>query len=104
MPDRYTHEKFDEVLIDDGIIASSEKSHIVHGRMDKSVRRYGPYHREDYWHSIEGIRERLGTLDDLYDYDQRSLTDCLRMAAGHEALDEADGDFGRALRIMRRRG
>lgn len=104
MPDRYTHEEFDEVLIDENIIASSEKSHLVHGRMDKGVRKYGRYHRDDdYWHTIEGIKDRLGKLDDLYDYDQRDLTDCLRIAAGHVALDEASGDFDKALRIMRRR-
>ena len=105
MPDRSTHEEFDYTLEEEGIIGSSDKGYIVHPRMDKGVRKFGPSHRDlDEWHSEEAIRDRLSTLNNVYGYDQDTLTDCVRMALGHLALDEADGDFDKALRIMKRRG
>ncbi len=105
MPNRRNHEEFDYILEDKGIITSAEKGYIVHPRMDRGVRWYGRTHREnDYWHSEEGIRERLETLDNMYEYDQETLTNCIRMGLGHTALDKAKGDFNKALRIMKRRG
>jgi hypothetical protein len=101
MPNRHEHRKFDKLLVEKGVIRSDKKAHIVHNKMDS---RCGRNHRELDCHSVDGVKERLGKLDDLHWYNQRDLTDALRIAAGHVALDQTDGDFDRALRIMRRQG
>lgn len=99
MPNRYKHTRFDDVLKEQGIVWSCNRAHIVHNKMDS---RCGRSHREQHCHSVDGVKERLGKLDNVHEYNQRELTDALRIAAGHVTLDRADGDFDVALRMMRR--
>lgn len=75
MPSRRVHLKFDEYLIDHGIVSDRDYS-IVHDRMDRDIQIHGHWnHRyEDYYHDINGIRDwirkwcHLGYQETLSDY------------------------------------
>jgi hypothetical protein len=87
MPSRNLHLKFDEYLIDHGIVYDRDYSS-VHDRMDRDLQIYGHWnHRyEDYYHNIDGIRDWIRSWSYL-GY-QETLTDYVRVALGHLVLDE----------------
>lgn len=87
MPCRETHLKFDQYLIDHGIVYSRDFSNI-HDRKDRDLQIYGHWnHRDaDYYHDITGIREWIRSWSHLA-Y-QETLTDYVRIALGHLVLDE----------------
>lgn len=87
MPSRRVHLKFDEYLKEHGVIHGYTYADSVHKRMDKDLVVWGPEHRDiDFYHSEEGIREWLKGFSHLA-Y-QETLTDYLRVAMGHSALDD----------------
>jgi len=78
--------EFDEYLKDHGIIQGYTYADSVHDRMDRGIIVWGSEHREiDFYHSEEGIREWMRGFSHLA-Y-QETLTDYLRVALGHLALD-----------------
>ncbi|MDH5266497.1 MAG: hypothetical protein OEW62_02325 [Candidatus Bathyarchaeota archaeon] len=86
MPNKRVHLKFDEYLKDHGIIRSYTYADSVHDRMDRGIIVLGSEHRDiDFYHSEKGIREWLRGFSHLA-Y-QETLTDYLRVALGHLALD-----------------
>jgi hypothetical protein len=87
MPDKRLHLKFDDYLIDHGIVSDRDYS-IVHDRMDRDIQIYGHWnHRyEDYYHDIDGIRDWIRKWSHL-GY-QETLTYYVRVALGHLVLDE----------------
>jgi len=87
MPTRRVHLRFDEYLIEHGIVNEVDYSS-VHERIDRLVKEYGSAHRLlDEYHKEEGIRYLwLGKWQHLAYQD--TLTDYLRVALGHLALDE----------------
>ena len=79
--------KFDEYLKEHRIIHGYIYADKVHDKMDRDLIVWGPEHREiDFYHSEEGIREWLRGFSHLT-Y-QETLTDYLRAALGHLALDD----------------
>lgn len=89
MPLRQIHLEFDEVLRKNWIISKDTDGDSVHNRMDKKFKNYGANHREeDYFHSIEGIREFIDNMvDSLGTISQGTATDYVRIAYGHLCLD-----------------
>jgi len=86
LPNKRVHLEFDEYLKDHGIIRSYTYADSVHDRMDRGIIVWGSEHRDiDFYHSEEGIREWLRGFSHLA-Y-QETLTDYLRVALGHLALD-----------------
>lgn len=92
MPSRRVHLKFDEYLIDHGIVSDRDYS-IIHDRMDRDIQVYGHWnHRyEDYYHDINGIRDWIRKWCHL-GY-QETLTDYVRVALGHLVLDEMWSEY-----------
>lgn len=92
MPTRRTHKKFDAYLKEHGIINDDTSTDIVHVRMDRNIEKMGSEHREmDFYHSEEGVRDWLRGFSHLA-Y-QETLTDYLRAAMGHLALDDIASRF-----------
>jgi len=85
LPARRLHLKFDDYLIEHSIVSDRDYS-IVHDRMDRDIQYSGKFHREDHYHTEEGIRDWLRSWCHLA-Y-QKTLTDYLRVALGHLVLDE----------------
>jgi len=112
MPNRLFHRDFDLVLELEGMIHSSEGGDTVHSRLDKGVKEYGAWHREeDSWHTEAGIRDRINAFAHLAK--PRTRTDYLRMGLGHLVLDEVCSKnpglsdarlIEMALRLFKRRG
>ena len=92
MPNRRLHLKFDEYLIEHGIVGDRDYN-IVHDRMDRDIQIYGHWnHRyEDYYHDINGIRDWVRKWCNL-GY-QETLTDYVRVALGHLVLDEKWSEY-----------
>jgi hypothetical protein len=81
------HLKFDEYLKDHSVIFDVTFAESVHKRMDKGVKKFGPDHQLiDFYHSEQGIREWLRGMTHIRSQD--TLTDYLRVALGHLALDD----------------
>ena len=92
MPDRRSHLKFDDYLIDHRIVSDRDYS-IIHDRMDRDIQVYGHWnHRyEDYYHDINGIKDWIRKSCHLA-Y-QETLTDYVRVALGHLVLDEMWSEY-----------
>jgi len=92
LPTRRIHLNFDEYLREHGIITGYAYADKVHDRMDRDIKKYGPFHRElDYYHAEIGIRSWLQKWQHLA-Y-QETLTDYLRVALGHLVLDEMNSRY-----------
>jgi len=102
LPNIRLHLKFDEYLIDHGIVGERDYS-IVHKRMDRDIQVHGHWnHRyEDYYHDINGIRDWMGKWSHL-GY-QQTLTDYVRVALGHLVLDEmwSEYEYGNSYELMK---
>jgi len=86
LPTKILHLKFDDYLIEHGVVSDRNYS-IVHDRMDRDVQYFGKFHRElGGYHREKGIRDWLRSWCHLA-Y-QKTLTDYLRVALGHLVLDE----------------
>jgi hypothetical protein len=87
MPTRRIHQKFDEYLIEHGVIADRDYS-AVHDRMDRDLQVHGHWNHqyEDYYHDVSGIRDWIRKWSHL-GY-QETLTDYVRVCLGHLVLDE----------------
>lgn len=86
MPSRQTHIKFDNYLIERGVLIDSSYSRI-HTFIDKGTGTFGGQHRdEDFYHSEEGIRQYLNGKVGIYG--QELTSSWLRSGLGHFCLDE----------------
>jgi hypothetical protein len=103
MPPRNIHLKFDRLLADQNIIKGSTDPNIVHKKLDDIK---GKHHRVfSKSHSIDAIRQFLkdgkplengkGILEKALLWikykrglDQRTKTDYIRIACGHEIVDD----------------
>jgi len=99
MPSLQYHLEFDEKRLEkNGVICDDTDGTVVHRRMDRNAKKYGPDHRDlDYWHSPEGIRDMIdGFVDTIGIYPQ-TATDYVRIAYGHRCLDYIASKTIRAL-------
>jgi hypothetical protein len=92
MPNRITHERFDEFLANKGILLSDARYGNVHRFMDTGVKIYGPDHRNyDPYHERDGICTWITGKRNVINQDH--ATDWVRSALGHICLDKAATRF-----------